>query len=265
MCQGRFVGGAEHEDLDQFVEHTTRSAIRGLWQPSGWVLGISAANWSHGSSMTEDGRAGTSTSGEEKWRQTPLLLPELVPLFFVTNTHLPAEPLGRCVRIRCRRPGGSGRGVGGVVGHHRSPCVARTPRDLATVLVVRRALAATAGWVADVPWWYWPRRGVTGISEPVRHTIRRVLLRIDSDVLDAVLRARLTALTAPTPVGVGSLRRRQDLPRRPPGRWVRSRSALPGRPRVHMRREDKSATPRTIMRSPHSPSPPSADLACLRP
>lgn len=74
--------------------------------------------------------------------------------------------------------------------------------ELATVLVVAlaaviggsRSLAAIAGWAADLPSWHWPRLGITR-RPPSLSTIRRVLLRVDAEVVDAVLHAWLAAIT----------------------------------------------------------------------
>lgn len=79
--------------------------------------------------------------------------------------------------------------------------------ELATVLVVAfaaviggaRSLAAIADWADDVPCWQWPRLGITR-RPPSLSTIRRVLLRVDAEVVDAVLHAWLAALT-PSPAG----------------------------------------------------------------
>lgn len=78
--------------------------------------------------------------------------------------------------------------------------------ELATVLVVAlcavlsgaRSLAAVADWATDSPRWCWPRLGVAR-STPSLSTIRRVLLAVDADVLDAVLHAWLAALNPPQP------------------------------------------------------------------
>lgn len=83
--------------------------------------------------------------------------------------------------------------------------------ELATVLVVAvaavlagaRSLAAIAEWAADLPDWVRPRLGV-GRRPPSLSTIRRVLLIVDADVLDAVLHAWLAALKPPQ--GPGGLR-----------------------------------------------------------
>ncbi len=84
----------------------------------------------------------------------------------------------------------------------------RDPRgrrhELATVLVAAvaagsRSLAGIAGWAADLPRWTRPRLGI-GRRPPSLSTIRRVLLRVDADVLDAVLHAWLAALAPPPPV-----------------------------------------------------------------
>ena len=74
--------------------------------------------------------------------------------------------------------------------------------ELATVLVVAlaavvggsRSLASIAGWAADLPTWQWPRLGITR-RPPSLSTIRRVLLRVDPEVVDAVLHAWLATLT----------------------------------------------------------------------
>ena len=79
--------------------------------------------------------------------------------------------------------------------------------ELATVLVVSLAavlagattLAGIAGWAADQPRWALGRVGVRR-APPSLSTIRRVLLLVDADVLDAVLHAWLAALSPPPPV-----------------------------------------------------------------
>lgn len=76
--------------------------------------------------------------------------------------------------------------------------------DLATVLVVAlaavtagaRTLAGIAQWAADVPRWCWPRLGIRR-RPPSLSTIRRVLLAVDAEVVDAVLHAWLAALAPP--------------------------------------------------------------------
>jgi predicted transposase YbfD/YdcC len=70
---------------------------------------------------------------------------------------------------------------------------------LAGVLAGARSLAGIAGWVSDQPAWVLRRLGVRRRS-PSLSTIRRVLLLVDADVLDAVLHAWLAALTPPPPV-----------------------------------------------------------------
>jgi hypothetical protein len=78
--------------------------------------------------------------------------------------------------------------------------------ELATVLVVSlaavmagaRSLAGIAGWASDLPRWCWPRLGI-GRYPPSVSTVRRVLLAVDPDVLDAVLHAWLAALSTPPP------------------------------------------------------------------
>lgn len=79
--------------------------------------------------------------------------------------------------------------------------------ELATVLVVAlsaviagaRSLAAIADWAADLPRWSWPRLGITRRA-PAVSTIRRVLVLVDADVVDAVLHAWLAALDKPEPL-----------------------------------------------------------------
>lgn len=76
--------------------------------------------------------------------------------------------------------------------------------ELATVLVVAvaavlagsRSLAAIAGWATDLPEWVRPRLGIRR-RPPSLSTIRRALIAVDADVLDAVLHAWLAALTPP--------------------------------------------------------------------
>lgn len=76
--------------------------------------------------------------------------------------------------------------------------------ELATVLLISlcavlsgaRSLAAIADWARDSPRWCWPRLGVARAT-PSLSTIRRVLLTVDADVLDAVLHAWLAALDPP--------------------------------------------------------------------
>ncbi len=79
--------------------------------------------------------------------------------------------------------------------------------ELATVLVLSvaavvagaRTLASIAGWAADLPVWARPRVGI-GRACPSLSTIRRVLILVDADVLDAVLHAWLSATTDPPAV-----------------------------------------------------------------
>ncbi len=81
--------------------------------------------------------------------------------------------------------------------------------ELATVLVLSvaavvagaRTVASIAGWAADLPPWAHPRLGIVR-RPPSLSTIRRVLIMVDADVLDAVLHAWLSALTPPPPVPV---------------------------------------------------------------
>lgn len=76
--------------------------------------------------------------------------------------------------------------------------------ELATVLVVAlagvaagaRSLAGIADWAGDLPRWCWPRLRIWR-RPPSLSTIRRALLAVDPDVLDAVLHAWLAA-SAPT-------------------------------------------------------------------
>ena len=70
---------------------------------------------------------------------------------------------------------------------------------VAAVVAGSRSLAGIAGWAADLPRWARPRLGI-GRRPPSLSTIRRVLLRVDADVLDAVLHAWLAALGPPTPI-----------------------------------------------------------------
>lgn len=70
---------------------------------------------------------------------------------------------------------------------------------VAGVLAGARSLAGIAGWVADQPGWALRRLGVARVP-PSLSTIRRVLLLVDADVLDAVLHAWLAALVPPPPV-----------------------------------------------------------------
>lgn len=79
--------------------------------------------------------------------------------------------------------------------------------ELATVLVVSLAavlagattLSAIAGWAGDQPRWTLRGIGVTR-APPSLSRIRRVLLAVDADVLDAVLHAWLAALAPPAQV-----------------------------------------------------------------
>lgn len=78
--------------------------------------------------------------------------------------------------------------------------------ELATVLVVAlaavlagaKSLAAIAEWATDLPRWAWSRMGIRR-RPPSLSTIRRVLVIVDPDVLDAVLHAWLAALAPTTP------------------------------------------------------------------
>lgn len=64
---------------------------------------------------------------------------------------------------------------------------------LGAVLAGARSLAAIGDWAADVPRWSWGRWRISR-RPPAASTIRRVLLAVDADVLDAVLHAWLAAL-----------------------------------------------------------------------
>lgn len=70
--------------------------------------------------------------------------------------------------------------------------------SLAAVLAGARTLAAIAEWAGDQPGWALRRIGVRR-DPPSLSTIRRVLLVVDPDVLDAVLHAWVAALS-PRPV-----------------------------------------------------------------
>ena len=70
---------------------------------------------------------------------------------------------------------------------------------LAAVLAGARSIAGIAGWAADLPAWVRPRFGIDR-RPPSLSTIRRVLLLVDPDVLDAVLHAWLAALAPPPQV-----------------------------------------------------------------
>lgn len=67
---------------------------------------------------------------------------------------------------------------------------------LAAVLAGQRTQAAIAEWAADLPDWARPRLGITR-TPPACATIRRVLLLLDPDLLDAVLHAWLAARNDP--------------------------------------------------------------------
>ncbi|MGI8680332.1 MAG: ISAs1 family transposase, partial [Jatrophihabitans sp.] len=79
--------------------------------------------------------------------------------------------------------------------------------ELATVLVVAlaavlagaKSLAGITGWAADQPAWVLARVGVRR-RPPSVSTIRRVLLLVDPDIIDAVLHAWLAAMAPPPPV-----------------------------------------------------------------
>lgn len=67
---------------------------------------------------------------------------------------------------------------------------------LAAVLAGARSLTGIAGWASDQPRWVLRRVGVTR-RPPSLSTIRRVLLLVDPDLLDAVLHAWIAALGPP--------------------------------------------------------------------
>ena len=67
---------------------------------------------------------------------------------------------------------------------------------LAAVLAGTRSLSGIAGWAHDQPRWVLARVGVTR-RPPSLSTIRRVLLLVDPDLLDAVLHAWLAAQAPP--------------------------------------------------------------------
>jgi hypothetical protein len=55
------VAAANDQELEE-LSNTTRSGLRGRWQPSGWLswrVGSSAVNWSQRGSWMQDGIAGT--------------------------------------------------------------------------------------------------------------------------------------------------------------------------------------------------------------
>ncbi|MEU3253025.1 ISAs1 family transposase [Streptomyces sp. NPDC006997] len=92
----------------------------------------------------------------------------------------------------------------------RYPLAALLSAAAASVLAGARSLIAIGEWLADVPAWAlralgFPPDALTG-TVPVPHpgTVRRLLARIDADLLDAAVGAFLDARrTAPTPTGVG--------------------------------------------------------------
>lgn len=71
--------------------------------------------------------------------------------------------------------------------------------SVAAVLAGARTLASIAGWAADLPLWAQPRLGIVR-RPPSLSTIRRVLILVDADVLDAVLHAWLAAVAVPPAV-----------------------------------------------------------------
>lgn len=64
---------------------------------------------------------------------------------------------------------------------------------LGAVLAGARSLTAIADWAGDLPAWSWRRWRITRRT-PSLSTIRRVLLAVDADVLDAVLHAWLATV-----------------------------------------------------------------------
>lgn len=92
-----------------------------------------------------------------------------------------------------------------VIADHR--CRRGLRHELATVLVVAVAavlagsvtLSGIAGWASDLPIWARTRVGI-GRRPPSLSTIRRVLILVDADVLDAVLHAWLAAVADPPAV-----------------------------------------------------------------
>jgi predicted transposase YbfD/YdcC len=82
----------------------------------------------------------------------------------------------------------------------RHPLATVLALALGAVLAGATSLAAIGDWAADVPRWSWQRWRI-GRRAPGVSTIRRVLLAVDPDVLDAVLHAWLTTLDPPPPAG----------------------------------------------------------------
>jgi len=80
---------------------------------------------------------------------------------------------------------------------------------LGAVLAGARSLSAIADWAGDLPAWSWRRWRIARCS-PSLSTIRRVLMAVDADVLDAVLHAWLAAVepapSAPREAGGAGLR-----------------------------------------------------------
>jgi predicted transposase YbfD/YdcC len=75
----------------------------------------------------------------------------------------------------------------------RHPLATVMALALGAVLAGARSLAAIGDWAADVPVWSWRRWRITR-RPPSAATIRRVLVRVDADVVDAVLHAWLATL-----------------------------------------------------------------------
>jgi hypothetical protein len=70
----------------------------------------------------------------------------------------------------------------------RHPLATVIALALGAVLAGAGSLAAIGDWAGAVPWWSWDRWRITR-RPPGVSTIRRVLLAVDADVLDAVLHA----------------------------------------------------------------------------
>jgi hypothetical protein len=69
------VAAAEHQDLDELVEHQPVAnapsvAAQRWWM---WRTGSRAANWTHNGSRTDDGRAGTRPPCDRRW-ESPVII-----------------------------------------------------------------------------------------------------------------------------------------------------------------------------------------------
>jgi predicted transposase YbfD/YdcC len=84
----------------------------------------------------------------------------------------------------------------------RHPLATVIALALGAVLAGATSLAAIGDWAGDVPWWSWQRWRITR-RPPGVSTIRRVLLAVDADVLDAVLHAWLAAV-GPAPASAAA-------------------------------------------------------------